>query len=87
MPIYDTWDQDVLNRSKMLERDGVALTADSADLLAANPVTAAVPGLLSQQELKNSEDQVDTINLLSQMLQNKTPIAQKRHWGAYLGEV
>ena len=61
--------------------------ADSADLLAANPVTAAVPGLLSQQELKNSEDQADTINLLSQMLQNKTPIAQKRHWGAYLGEV
>jgi hypothetical protein len=52
-----------------------------------NPVTAAVPGLLSQQELKNSEDQADTINLLSQMLQNKTPIAQKRHWGAYLGEV
>ena len=67
---YVTWDQDVLNRSKMLERDGVTLGANKAP-------TAAVPGLLSQQELKNSEDQADTI----------TPIAQKRQWGAYLGEV
>jgi len=37
---YVTWDQDVLNRSKMLERDGVTLGANKGP-------TAALPGLLS----------------------------------------
>ena len=36
---YVTWDQDVLNRSKMLERDGVTLGANKSP-------TAALPGLL-----------------------------------------
>lgn len=36
---YVTWDQDVLDRSKMLERDGVTLGANKAP-------TAALPGLL-----------------------------------------
>jgi hypothetical protein len=38
---YVTWDQDVLNRSKMLERDGVTLGANKAP-------TAALPGLLGK---------------------------------------
>ncbi len=38
---YVTWDQDVLDRSKMLERDGVTLGANKAP-------TAALPGLLGK---------------------------------------
>jgi hypothetical protein len=56
--------------------------ADSADLLAANPATAALPSLLSQQDWMNSADQVtqDTRNLLSEMLQNKARIDRERQF-------
>ena len=72
---YVTWDQDVLNRSKMLERDGVTLGANKSP-------TAALPELLSQQDWMNSADQVtqDTRNLLSEMLQNKARIDRERQF-------
>ncbi len=47
---YVTWDQDVLDRSKVLERDGVTLGANKSP-------TAALPGLLSnaaQGRIRNS---------------------------------
>ena len=72
---YVTWDQDVLDRSKMLERDGVTLGANKGP-------TAALPSLLSQQDWMNSADQVtqDTRNLLSEMLQNKARIDRERQF-------
>jgi len=45
---YVTWDQDVLDRSKMLERDGVTLGANKAP-------TAALPGLLGKVLDKRAE--------------------------------
>lgn len=42
---YVTWDQDVLDRSKMLERDGVTLGANKGP-------TAALPGLLQDRRRK-----------------------------------
>ena len=45
---YVTWDQDVLDRSKMLERDGVTLGANKAP-------TAALPGLLDDVGIETTQ--------------------------------
>ena len=45
---YVTWDQDVLDRSKMLERDGVTLGANKAP-------TAALPGLLDDVGINTTQ--------------------------------
>ena len=52
------------------------------DLGANKGPTAALPGLLSQQDWMNSADQVtqDTRNLLSEMLQNKARIDRERQF-------
>ena len=49
---YVTWDQDVLDRSKMLERDGVTLGANKAP-------TAALPGLLS--DIRPARENIRTV--------------------------
>lgn len=49
---YVTWDQDVLDRSKMLERDGVTLGANKSS-------TAALPGLLS--DIRPAKENIRTV--------------------------